>query len=125
MKTILKMEYYTKGNNNNWYCDYYMYNYNNSEQGTTKATGYGYDKQSTCVSKAINIYKNLYKRYGKNAKKYTSYGLDKNNTISYGIGINAVINCIKCFKNVKIINYIELNHTGYIELEINTESEGK
>lgn len=125
MKTILKLEYYTKGNNNNWYCDYYMFNYVNYEQGTTKATGYGYDKQSTCVSKAINIYKKLYKRYGKNAKKYTSYGLDEDNTISYGIGINAVINCIKCFKNVKMVSQFETHRGGYIELEIDTESEGE
>lgn len=121
MKTYLKINYYIKGNNNNWYADYYIYDGLNFEQGTTKATGYGYDKQSTSVSNAINKYKHLYKRYGKRAKKYESYGLYKDNTISYGIGINAVRKCLECFKNVKILEDFESDKMGCIKLEIETD----
>lgn len=119
MKTAhLQMTYYTKGNNNNWYCDYYYYDGEQYEQGTTKATGYGYDKQSTAISNAINKYKHLFKRYGKRAKKHTRYGLYENNVISYGIGLKAVIGCVECFKNVKIIENVELTHEGRLTLEI-------
>ena len=124
MKTILRMEYYLKGNNNNWYCDYDMYNSQTSEIGTTKATGFGYDKQSTCVSNAINKYKHLYKRFNKKAKKYNCNGLYDDNSISYGIGLKAVINCLKCFKNVKILENVELSKSGLLKIEITTnESE--
>lgn len=124
MKTILRMEYYLKGNNNNWYCDYDMYNSQTAETGTTKATGFGYDRQSTCISNAINKYKHLYKRFNKKAKKYTSYGLSNDNGIDYGIGLNAVIGCLKCFKNVKILENVELSKSGLLKIEITTnESE--
>ena len=102
MKNYLKLTYYTKGRNNNWYCDFYFYNGKEYEKGTTKATGYGYDKESTCVSNAINKYKHLFKRYGRNAKKYKTYGLYDDNTISYGIGIETVLRCIKCFKESRL-----------------------
>ena len=117
----LELTYYAKGNNNNWYCDYYYYDYDNYNQGTTKATGYGYDKQSTCLSNAINKYSYLFKRFGRKAKKYTSYGLDNDNKISYGIGVNAVINCLKCFKNVKIVEEYEGRYENYLKLKIENE----
>ena len=101
-KMNISFTLYTKGNNNNWYCDYVMYNYENYESGTTRARGYGYDKHSTALSNAINRFSKYYKRYNKKAKKYTSYGLYEDNTISYGIGMSAVLKCLKCFKNVKI-----------------------
>ena len=97
----LSLTYYTKGKNNNWYCDIYFYDYTTHYRGETKACGYGYDKQSTSVSNALNIFKTIFKRY-KSGKHKTSYGLYDDNSISYGIGISAVISCIKCFKNVKI-----------------------
>lgn len=123
MKNYLELTYYTKGNNNNYYCDYYFYNGKEYEKGTTKATGYGYDKESTCVSNALNKYKHLFKRYGKKAKNYTRYGLYEDNSISYGIGINAVENCLKCFKNVKIIKEYNGIRESYLKIEIATESE--
>ena len=117
-KGYLVLTYYTKGKNNNWYCDYYFYNGDRYERGTTRATGWGYDKASTCVSNAINKYSKNWKRYNKKAKKYTSYGLYDDNTISYGIGVNAVINCLKCFKNVKILDtYYGINE-NMLKLEI-------
>lgn len=102
-RSQLTLTYYIKGKNNNWYCDYVYSNSNEYKTGTTRATGWGYDKQSTCVSNAINLFKDKYIRYTEYAKKYTSYGLYEDNTISYGIGISAVLHCVKCFKNVKII----------------------
>lgn len=100
--STLVLTYYVKGSNGNWYCDYKYFNGEEYKHGETKATGYGYDKQSTCVSNALNLFKNKFVRYNKNAKKYTRYGLYEDNTITYGIGIGAVLGCIKCFKNVKI-----------------------
>ena len=119
MKSSLSLTFYTKGkNNNNWYCYYMYYNYNNRLTGTTKATGYGYDKMSTCVSNALNLFKDKFKRYSKNAKHYTSYGLLSDNSISYGIGLSSVLACIKCFKNVKVKNiYYGINENN-IRLEI-------
>lgn len=102
LKSTISLTYYIKGNNNNWYCELYYYDDNIYYQETLKATGYGYDKKSTCVSNAINIFKDIFKRYNKNAKKYTRYGLYQDNSISYGIGIGAVLGCVKCFKNAKI-----------------------
>ena len=121
VKNYLKLTYYTKGRNNNWYCDYYFYNGKEYNTGTTKATVYGYDKESTCVSNAINKYKHLFKRYGKQAKKYKSYGLYEDNSISYGIGISAVLRCIECFKNVKVTEVYEGKHESMIKLEIITD----
>ena len=122
MKTsTLTMTFYTKGRNNHWYCDYIFTNYHDYKRGTTRATGWGYDKQSTCVSNAINLFKDKYKRYGKRSKKYTSYGLYEDNSISYGIGLGAVLGCVKCFKNVKIKNtYYGINES-MIQLEIKEE----
>lgn len=125
----LKMEIYNKGGAT-WFCDYYFYNGISSETGTTKASGYGYDKHSTATSNAINKFKFLYKI--KNDTKWDGsahanlkdgsriYGLYKNKTISYGIGLSSVLNCLKAFSNVKIkyINYGK--NIDFIHLEITT-----
>lgn len=130
VKSYLKLNYYTKGNNNNWYCDYYYYNGETYEQGTTRATGYGYDKQSTAVSNAINKFKDKYtlKRGVKWENETTSratkkdgsswYGIYKDKTISYGIGLNCVINCLNVFNNVKVLFNEEMAKGGVIKLEI-------
>lgn len=110
----LSFTYYCKGKNNTWYCEFEGVINNEYVLGKTKATGYGYDKQSTCVSNAINKFKNYWVRYNKKAKKYTSYGLYADNTISYGIGYLAVRDCLKCFKNVKIVS----EYFGYNENNI-------
>ena len=131
IKGYLKLNYYTKGNNNNWYCDYYYYNGETYEQGTTKATGYGYDKQSTAVSNAINKFKDKYtlKRgikweHETSARATTKdggniYGIYKDKVISYGIGLNSVINCLNAFSNVKVLINEEVAKGGIIKLEIN------
>ena len=125
----LKMEIYNKGGST-WYCDYYFYNGIASEQGTTKAGGYGYDKHSAATSNAINKFKFLYKI--KNGTKWDGlehsnlkngsriYGLYKDKTISYGMGLSSVLNCLKAFSNVKIkyINYGK--NSDFIHLEITT-----
>lgn len=56
----LKLEIYNKGGQT-WFGDYYFFNGINYEKGTTKASGYGYDKHSTATSNAINKFKFLYK----------------------------------------------------------------
>lgn len=55
----LELTIYSKGGST-YYCDYYFYNGFHYERGTTKASGYGYDKHSTATSNAINKYKYLY-----------------------------------------------------------------
>lgn len=97
----LSFTYYTK-TGNTWYCEYVGSVNNEYVRGKTKAGGYGYDKQSTCLSNAINKFSKYWLRYNKKAKKYSSCGLYADNTISYGIGYSAVRKCLKCFKNVKI-----------------------
>ena len=96
----LKLEIYDKGGST-WFCDYYFYNGISSERGTTKASGYGYDKHSTATSNAINKFKFLYKI--KNGTKWDDlehatlkdgsriYGLYKSKIISYGIGLSSVL----------------------------------
>ena len=130
IKGYLKMNYYTKGNNNNWYCDYYYYNGETYKQGTTRATGYGYDKQSTAVSNAINLFKDKYKvkrgikwRYTASMRAITKdggeiYGIYNDKSISYGIGLNSVINCLNAFSNVKVLINEEMVKGGIIKLEI-------
>lgn len=133
-KGYLKLNYYTKGRNNNWYCDYYYYNGETYEQGTTKATGYGYDKQSTAISNAINkikdkyIMKKCYKWEHETSARAIHrktgreiYGIYKDKSISYGIGKNCVINCLQCFKNVKVLIDEEMENNGIIKLEITEE----
>ena len=55
----LKLTIYNKGSAV-WYCDYYFFNGAIFERGTTRAGGYGYDKQSTAASEAINKFNVLY-----------------------------------------------------------------
>lgn len=109
----LSFTYYCKGKNNTWYCEYKGYINNEYISGITKAGGFGYDKESTCLSNAINKFKQYWIRYNKKAKKYSSYGLYNDNTISYGIGYESVRACLKCFKNVKIVSeYFGLNENN-------------
>ena len=52
------------------------------------------------------------------------YGIYKDKVISYGIGKNCVINCLRAFKNVKVLIDEEMEHNGIIKLEI-TEERGE
>lgn len=132
IKSELKLEIYEKGGNT-WYCDYYFYNGLGYEKGTTKASGYGYDKHSTATSNAINKFKFLYKF--KNGLQWDGiehvttkqnkkiYGVYKDKSISYGIGISSVLNCLNAFNNVKIISTNYGQKFDYIHLEIATTKE--
>ena len=119
-----------------WYCDYYFYNGLSYDQGTTKASGYGYDKQSTAASEAINKFKFLYNIKQGTKWNYKTdmhpvlkdgssvYGVYKNKIISYGIGITSVLNCLKVFSNVKKIETHFGEKTTTIKLQIkNTEKQ--
>lgn len=129
IKNTLKLEIYTKGGSQ-WYCDYYFYNGLGYEKGTTKAGGYGYDKHSTATSNAINKFKFLYKF--KNGLQWDGiehvntkqgkriYGVYKDKTISYGIGISSVLNCLNAFNNVKVVSINYGQKFDYIHLEITT-----
>lgn len=129
IKNTLKLEIYTKGGSQ-WYCDYYFYNGLGYEKGTTKAGGYGYDKHSTATSEAINKFKFLYKfknglqwdgREHVNTKQGKRiYGVYKDKTISYGIGISSVMNCLNAFNNVKVVSVNYGQKFDYIHLEITT-----
>lgn len=120
----LSLTYYCKGKNYTWYCEYIGVINDEYIKGKTKATGYGYDKESTCLSNAINKFKEYWIRYNKNAKKYSSYGLYNDNTISYGIGYSAVRACLKCFKNVKISSeYFGINENSLTIKFYNNDSE--
>lgn len=132
IKNELKLEIYEKGGST-WYCDYYFYNGLGYEKGTTKAGGYGYDKHSTATSNAINKFNFLYKfkrglqwdgmEHVTTKENKRIYGVYKDKSISYGIGISSVINCLNAFSNVKIksINYGQ--RFDYIHLEIETTKE--
>lgn len=132
IKSELKLEIYEKGGST-WYCDYYFYNGLGYEKGTTKASGYGYDKHSTATSNAINKFKFLYKfKKGlqwDGAEHITTkenkriYGVYKDKSISYGIGISSVLNCLNAFNNVKIISINYGQKFDYIHLEIATTKE--
>lgn len=114
--SYLNLELYSKGGAT-YYCNYYFYNGISSEQGTTKASGYGYDKQSTAASNALNKFYFLYKikagtkwsglEHAETKKGHRIYGLYKDRIISYGIGLSSVLNCLEAFSNVKImfVNY--------------------
>lgn len=132
IKNELKLEIYEKGGST-WYCDYYFYNGIGYEKGTTKASGYGYDKHSTVTSNTINKFNFLYKfkrglqwegiEHVTTKENKRIYGVYKNKSISYEIGISSVINCLNAFSNVKIksINYGQ--KFDYIHLEIETTKE--
>jgi hypothetical protein len=129
IKNNLTLEIYNKGGSV-WYCDYYFYNGINFKKGTTRAGGYGYDKHSTATSEAINKFKFLYRLKSKlnwidishvtTSKGDSIYGLYKDKSISYGIGISSVLHCLEAFSNIKIkfINYG--NRSDVIHLEIIT-----
>lgn len=134
IKNILEITCYNKGGAT-WYADYYFYNGKAWENGTTRASGYGYDKHSTAISNAINKYKNLYKiKRGTKwesetsahaiNKNHTFYGVYKDKTISYGIGFASVVNCLGVFSNVKILQQYNGRYETFLKLEITTnESE--
>lgn len=128
IESDLILTIYNKGGQT-WYCDYYFYNGLNYEQGTTKASGYGYDKQSTAASEAINKFNMLYnikqgtkweyngsmRAITKNNKSY--YGIYPDKNISYGIGLSSVLNCIGVLSNVKI----KLQYFGEKETKIHLQ----
>lgn len=130
-KNYLKLSLYTKGGST-YYCNYYFYNGINYERGTTKAGGYGYDKQSTAASNAINKYKMLFnikkgvKWPNKNSMHAqlkdgtTTYGVYNDKTISYGIGLSSVLNSLKVFSNVKVIETFFGDKETFIKIEIKT-----
>ena len=107
---------YTK-TGNIWYCEYVGSVNDEYIKGKTKAGGYGYDKEASCLSNAINKFKNYWIRYNKRAKKYSSYGLYSDNTIGCGIGYSAVRNCLECFKNVKITSEYFGTNESNIKIE--------
>lgn len=129
LKNTLELTIYTKGGSS-WYCDYYFYNGINYERGTTKASGYGYNKHSTVASNAINKFNYLYKF--KNGIKWNDiahcttkdgsiiYGLYKDKNISYGIGIDSVLNCLKAFSNIKIEQVYYGKNEDFLKLKITT-----
>lgn len=129
VRNILELTIYSKGGLT-YYCDYYFYNGISFEKGTTKAGGYGYDKHSTATSNAINKFKMLYNI--KQGTKWESlehattkagkkiYGLYNDKTISYGIGLSSVLNCLQAFSNVKIKNIHYGKNEDFVQLEILT-----
>lgn len=135
IESDLVLTIYNKGGLT-WYCDYYFYNGLGYEQGTTKASGYGYDKQSTAASEAINKFNFLYNikqgtkwEYNGSMRAITKdnktyYGIYKDKHISYGIGLSSVLNCIGVLSNVKIKYQHFGNKTISIHLQIkNTEKQ--
>lgn len=81
--------------------------------------GYGYDRWSTALSEGLNNFKSIYRIKTTLRKKtvnkltgfkefYTRkdrrvYGLYENGSISYGIGVSAVLDCVKeGFSNLKL-----------------------
>jgi len=129
IKNNLKLEIYNTGGQT-WYCDYFFYNGLGHEIGTTKASGYGYNKHSTVISNAINKFKFLYKF--KNGLQWDGmehintkqgkriYGIYRDKHISYGLGISSVIDCLNAFNNIKVISINYGQKFDYIHLEITT-----
>ena len=95
-----------------------------------KVGGCGYDRHSTVLSNGLNLFKNIYKKkttlkykvdYCSFKEYYTKdnervYGLSKNNSISYGIGANAVLYAVKeGFSNLKLTSqYYGLNEDNFV-----------
>ena len=129
IKNVLELTIYNKGGAT-WYCDYYFYNGISYERGITQASGYGYDKRSTATSNAINKYKFLYKF--KSVLKWDDqghittkdnkriYGIYKDKSISYGIGLSSVLNCINAFSNVKVKQVYYGKNEDFVKIEITT-----
>jgi len=123
--------YVTMNKNNNANCEYYYYNDIDYKKGNTKAIGFGYDKQSSALSNAINKFSDKF--ILKKCLKWESdtsascidkntnrsyYGVYKDKTISYGIGCKAVVNCLDCFTNVKVKYQDEYKNFYILVLEI-------
>ena len=132
IKNTLELTLYTKGNGTTWYCDYYFYNGYTYEKGTTKASGYGYDKHSTALSNAINHFNYLFtfkkgiKWDGSEhatIKNHYFYGCDNKKSIGYGIGSNSVLNCLGLFSNVKLIDQHYGKYEDYFKIEMTTSTE--
>lgn len=51
------------------------------------------------------------------------YGIYKDKTISYGIGLSSVLNCLNAFSNVKIKNIYYGKMEDFIHLQITTTKE--
>lgn len=136
LKNYLELTVYTKGGAS-VYCDFYFYNGKTYEKGTTKASGYGYDKHSTALSNAINKYMYLYKLKNgvkwesktsghstlKNRTYYGLYNMDGYLFIDYGIGESSVLNCLGLFSNVKVLERYYGKNEDFYKLEITTTSE--
>jgi len=131
-RNILELTLYSKGAS--WYCDYYFYNGETCETGTTRATGYGYDKHSTALSQAINHFNYLFtfKRGIKWESEFSShsnlknkhfYGCLPSKYIDYGIGASSVLNCLSMFKNVKLLEQHYGKYEDFFKIEITTTSE--
>lgn len=116
-KEYINFTVYQKNKNSGvWWCECYS-TIKGLEHITTKGSGYGYDKESTALANAINKFKKYFIRYTYGKKK-EKVGLYSDNSISYGLGINYVVECLKCFKNVKILKeYYGMLET-YIGIEI-------
>lgn len=134
LKNTLELTLYTKKNGSCWYCHYYFYNGRTYEEGTTRASGYGYDKHSTALSNAINHFNYLFtfKKGIKWESESTAhstlknkifYGCYKDKSISYGIGEGSVLNCLGLFNNVKLIDRHYGMHEDFYKLEITTSKE--
>ena len=129
----LKLTIYNKGGAT-WFCDYYFYNGINHEHGTTKASGWGYDKHSTATSNAINKFCFLY-NFKKGIKwdgcehlqlknGHRVYGVYKDKDISYGIGLSSVLNCLTAFSNIKVVNVHYGKNEDFIHIQIkNTQKQ--
>ena len=131
-KNYLEMTLYSKGAS--WYCDYYFFNGDKYEKGTTRATGYGYDKHSTALSQALNHFNYLFtfKRGIKWDGEFSSHSRLHNQTfygclpskyIDYGIGASSVLNCLKMFNNVKLLEQHYGKFENFFKIEITTTTE--
>lgn len=136
INNYLKIIIYDKGGYT-LYGDYYFYNGITHENGTTKAGGWGYDKPSTIASDILNRFNFLFnlKRGVKwegetsahsNIKNKHIYGLYKDKTFSYGVGLDSTINCLNAFNNIKLKNVYYGRHETSLYLEIiNTKEQLK
>lgn len=114
---------YNKNGNIKAFCEWYANNGQNYFYGefTKNIDGYGYDKQSTALTRCLDEFKQYFKtysyvKYSKRKNCYMSkghevYGLYKDLSISYGIGLTSVFNCLHQLKNVKIL----MNYQGKTE----------
>lgn len=121
----IRITIYTKPNANSVFYDVSGSIYlKDSDEGiyyfkeANRIGGYGYDRWSTALSEGLNLFKKLYRIKTTLKKKtvneltgfkefYTRkdrrvYGLYEDGAISYGIGVNSVLSCVKeGFSNLK------------------------